>query len=331
MLALFAERGGDPDRPGKKHPLDALLWRAARPGEPAWDTGDLGLPGRPGWHIECTAIALRPPRRRLRRAGRRQRPGLPAPRDERVRGAGADRQLAVRPRTTCTAGMVGLDGEKMSKSRGQPGVRLGAAPATGVDPMAIRLALLAHHYRGDWEWTAADLAAAEARLARWRDARGPADRAGRRRRAGRRPPAPGRRPGRPGARWPPSTAGPRRPSPAAAPTRPPRTWSPAPSTPSSAYTSESVRAVRPRMAGGSAPGEAPAPREVPIRLATQAGSGTAVSGRGAGRSPRRRSFAARHQSSCVAVPGDGLLQAGPDVAVRGAQPVSARSLAESMA
>src|SRR5262249_37041524 len=57
MLELFAERGGDPDRPGKHDPLDALLWRAARPGEPSWDGGSLG-PGRPGWHIECAALAL---------------------------------------------------------------------------------------------------------------------------------------------------------------------------------------------------------------------------------------------------------------------------------
>ena len=59
---MFAERGGDPDRAGKRDPLDPLLWRAHRAGEPSWDGGELG-DGRPGWHIECTAIALRPPRR----------------------------------------------------------------------------------------------------------------------------------------------------------------------------------------------------------------------------------------------------------------------------
>jgi L-cysteine:1D-myo-inositol 2-amino-2-deoxy-alpha-D-glucopyranoside ligase len=57
MLALSAERGGDPQRPGKKDPLDPLLWLAARPGEPSWDS-PLGR-GRPGWHVECTAIAQR--------------------------------------------------------------------------------------------------------------------------------------------------------------------------------------------------------------------------------------------------------------------------------
>ena len=57
MMAVFAERGGDPDRPGKRDELDPLLWRAARAGEPSWPGGDLG-DGRPGWHIECTTIAL---------------------------------------------------------------------------------------------------------------------------------------------------------------------------------------------------------------------------------------------------------------------------------
>jgi L-cysteine:1D-myo-inositol 2-amino-2-deoxy-alpha-D-glucopyranoside ligase len=55
-LATFAERGGDPARPGKKNPLDPLLWRRERPGEPAWDGGPLGS-GRPGWHVECAVIA----------------------------------------------------------------------------------------------------------------------------------------------------------------------------------------------------------------------------------------------------------------------------------
>src|SRR5690349_1557256 len=57
MLALSSTSGGDPGRAAKKHPLDALLWRVERPGEPAWEGGPLGR-GRPGWHIECTVIAL---------------------------------------------------------------------------------------------------------------------------------------------------------------------------------------------------------------------------------------------------------------------------------
>ena len=57
MLHLAAERGGDPDRAGKRDPLDPLLWRGRRAGEPSWPVD--GLPaGRPGWHVECVAIAL---------------------------------------------------------------------------------------------------------------------------------------------------------------------------------------------------------------------------------------------------------------------------------
>jgi L-cysteine:1D-myo-inositol 2-amino-2-deoxy-alpha-D-glucopyranoside ligase len=67
------------------------------------------------------------------------------------------------------AGMVRLNGEKMSKSRGNL-VFVGSLVADGTDPMAIRLAILAHHYRHDWDWTADGLAAAAGRLARWRSA-----------------------------------------------------------------------------------------------------------------------------------------------------------------
>jgi L-cysteine:1D-myo-inositol 2-amino-2-deoxy-alpha-D-glucopyranoside ligase len=169
MLALFAERGGDPDRPGKKHPLDCLLWQAARPGEPSWDTGDPDLPaGRPGWHVECAAIVLR---------------YLGDGFD--VQGGGRDlifphHEMSASEGQVLTGhwpyarhyvhgGLVGLDGEKMSKSKGNL-VFVSALRRDGHDPMAVRLALLGHHYRDDWSWTADDLTAAESRLARWRDA-----------------------------------------------------------------------------------------------------------------------------------------------------------------
>ncbi len=67
------------------------------------------------------------------------------------------------------AGMVSYHGEKMSKSLGNL-VFVSRLLADGVDPMAIRMALLAHHYRSDWEWTDAVLGDAQARLARWRAA-----------------------------------------------------------------------------------------------------------------------------------------------------------------
>ena len=163
---IFGERGGDPDRPGKRHPLDCLLWQAERPGEPSWDT-ELGR-GRPGWHIECAAIALE-----YLGSGIDVQGGgsdLAFPHHE-MGAAEAQVVTGERPfaHTYVHAGMVGLDGEKMSKSRGNL-VFVSKLRAKGHDPMAIRLALLAHHYRSDWEWHAEDLEQAEARLARWKEA-----------------------------------------------------------------------------------------------------------------------------------------------------------------
>ncbi len=166
MLALFGERGGDPDRAGKRHPVDPLLWRAERPGEPSWPSA-LG-PGRPGWHIECTAIALE----HLGMGIDVQGGGSDLAFPHHEMGASHAQVLTGEwpfARNYVHAGMVGLDGEKMSKSRGNL-VFVSALRRAGHDPMAIRLALLAHHYRTDWEWSAADLAVAEARLARWRAA-----------------------------------------------------------------------------------------------------------------------------------------------------------------
>lgn len=166
MREVFGERGGDPDRPGKRHPLDPLLWRAERPDEPAWDGGTLGS-GRPGWHIECAVIA---------------RDGIGLPFD--VQGGGVDLRFPHHEMSTSHArlldaghgarhhvhaGMVGLDGEKMSKSRGNL-VLVSRLREAGEDPMAIRLALLAHHYADDWSWTRNDLVVARQRLERWRAA-----------------------------------------------------------------------------------------------------------------------------------------------------------------
>lgn len=166
MLALSAERGGDPDRPGKRDPLDALLWRAKRPGEPSWDT-DLG-PGRPGWHIECAVIALN----RLGESFDVQGGGsdLIFPHHE-LSAAHAEALSDSFPfaENYVHTGMIGLDGEKMSKSRGNL-VFVSKLRGAGVDPMAVRLALLDGHYRSDREWTGGRLPAAERRLARWRAA-----------------------------------------------------------------------------------------------------------------------------------------------------------------
>jgi L-cysteine:1D-myo-inositol 2-amino-2-deoxy-alpha-D-glucopyranoside ligase len=166
MLAIFAERGGDPERRGKRDPLDCLLWQGERPDDPAWDSS-LGR-GRPGWHVECSAIA---------------RDHLGAGFD--VQGGGSDlvfphhemsasEAQVTEPGTPFArayvhSGMVALDGEKMSKSKGNLEL-VSRLRGNGTDPMAIRLALLAHHYRSDWEWTADDLQRAEGLLAKLREA-----------------------------------------------------------------------------------------------------------------------------------------------------------------
>ncbi len=167
MLAVFADRGGDPDRDGKRDALDPLLWRGARDGEPAWEDQVLGA-GRPGWHIECTAISLA---------------HLGHPFD--IKGGGSDlvfphHEMSAVQANAMTGGdvfarlyvhqaMVGYRGAKMSKSKGNL-VLVSRLRADGVDPMAIRLVLLAQHYRTEWEYTDDLLDGARARLERWREA-----------------------------------------------------------------------------------------------------------------------------------------------------------------
>jgi L-cysteine:1D-myo-inositol 2-amino-2-deoxy-alpha-D-glucopyranoside ligase len=168
MTELFAERGGDPDREGKQDPLDSLLWRHERPGEPAWDSA-LGR-GRPGWHVECSAIALK----YLGMTFDVQGGGtdLIFPHHE-MSASGAQVATGEHPfaRAYVHQAMVGLDGEKMSKSKGNL-VLVSKERLAGADPMAIRLALLTHHYRTDWFWMTTDLTDAQARLDVWRGAIG---------------------------------------------------------------------------------------------------------------------------------------------------------------
>jgi L-cysteine:1D-myo-inositol 2-amino-2-deoxy-alpha-D-glucopyranoside ligase len=166
MTEIYPERGGDPDRLGKKDPLDCIVWRGRREGEPSWESP--WGPGRPGWHIECTAIA----QQHLGGAFDVQGGGsdLVFPHHEMCAGHA---QVAV-PGTPFAqvyshAGMVGYDGEKMSKSRGNL-VFVSALRNSDVDPMAIRLALMRHHYRSDWEWVDDELWTAVDDLDRWRRA-----------------------------------------------------------------------------------------------------------------------------------------------------------------
>ena len=165
MMEIFAERGGDPTRVGKIDPLDCLVWMSQRPNEPGWPS-PFGT-GRPGWHIECTAIAIKYLE--------------PSPSEEAlidIQGGGSDlifphhemcaaqaQILTGKPlaSTYVHAGMIGLDGEKMSKSKGNL-VFVSKLVAAGRDPMAIRWALMKDHYRQDRMWTDELLVAAESEL-----------------------------------------------------------------------------------------------------------------------------------------------------------------------
>ena len=163
MLALSAERGGDPLTPGKRDPLDPVLWRGERAGEPSWPGGGLG-PGRPGWHIECSVIA-------------QDFMDIPLT----VQGGGHDlvfphHEFSAGHTAALTghdhagiyshAGLVAYRGEKMSKSLGNL-VLVSQLTGAGVDPRGIRLGVLAHHYREDWEWTDGVLDEGIERLHSW--------------------------------------------------------------------------------------------------------------------------------------------------------------------
>ena len=165
MEQFFAERGGDPEREGKRDPLDALIWRGHREGEPAWDS-PFG-PGRPGWHVECSAIATN----RLGAHFAIQGGGsdLAFPHHE-FSAAHAEAALEVDRMAShyVHAGMIALDGVKMSKSLGNL-VFVHKLSEQGHDPSAIRLAVFAGHYRTDRDFSDAIMDEAEARLARWRE------------------------------------------------------------------------------------------------------------------------------------------------------------------
>jgi len=171
MEEIFAERGGDPTLPGKIHSLDCLVWMSQREGEPGWPSS-FGV-GRPGWHIECTAIAL-------------EYLHTDAHEDHLIDIQGGGSDLIFPHHEMCRsqariltgkelaanyvhAGMIGLDGEKMSKSKGNL-VLVSTLVASGVDPMAIRYALMSHHYRSDQMWSAEVLERAQSSLVRLRKA-----------------------------------------------------------------------------------------------------------------------------------------------------------------
>lgn len=171
MLEIFSERGGDPDRAGKRDPLDALLWLAQKPGEPHWPSS-VGE-GRPGWHIECCAIALS-----------YLADDASAPTSIDIQGGGSDLIFPHHEMSAAQArilqgrefashyvhsGMIALEGVKMSKSLGNL-VFVSALVASGVDPMAIRWALMENHFATDRSWSDELLAQSQEWLVRLRRA-----------------------------------------------------------------------------------------------------------------------------------------------------------------
>jgi L-cysteine:1D-myo-inositol 2-amino-2-deoxy-alpha-D-glucopyranoside ligase len=171
MLQIFSERGGDPARSGKREPLDALLWLAHREGEPSWPSpmGD----GRPGWHIECCAIALH-----------YLEPEVSSDTSIDIQGGGSDLIFPHHEMSAAQAkilqgrefashyvhsGMIGLDGVKMSKSLGNL-VFVSKLVTSGIDPMAIRWALMESHYSTDRSWSEDLLNEAQTWIERFRRA-----------------------------------------------------------------------------------------------------------------------------------------------------------------
>lgn len=167
-LELFAQRGGDPERVGKRNALDPLLWRAARTGEPYWNGGSLGE-GRPGWHIECSVIAQQGLGNRYTVVGGGSDLLFPHHELSASHARMITHDAQAGPRLAVHAGLVAFEGEKMSKSRGNL-VFVSSLRNSGVEPMVIRLALLSQHYRSEWEWTQEILKDAQARFDLWLDA-----------------------------------------------------------------------------------------------------------------------------------------------------------------
>lgn len=169
MIEFARERGGDVDNPAKRHPLDFVLWQPSAPDEPAWDT--MWGPGRPGWHIECSALALRELGTTIDLHGGGSDLIFPHHECERAQSEAATGEPFVRH--WMHTAMIYMDGQKMSKSLGN--LVFVDRLRQSWDPRAIRLAIIEHHYRTPWEWDDTIMPRNSARLERWvaaRDAAG---------------------------------------------------------------------------------------------------------------------------------------------------------------
>ena len=161
MLRYAAERGGDLDNPDKRNPLDFVLWQPSAPDEPSWDT--IWGPGRPGWHIECSALALRDLGTTIDLHGGGSDLIFPHHECERAQSEAATGKQFVKH--WMHVAMVFMDGTKMSKSLGN--LEFVDRLRKTHDPRAIRLALISNHYRREWEWTSSSMTVSLAKLESW--------------------------------------------------------------------------------------------------------------------------------------------------------------------
>ncbi|MET0902232.1 MAG: cysteine--tRNA ligase [Acidimicrobiales bacterium] len=164
MLEYAAERGGNVDDPHKRDPLDFVLWQPSLDDEPSWES--LWGPGRPGWHIECSALALRELGTTVDLHGGGSDLIFPHHECERAQSEAATGEPFVRH--WMHQAMVRMDGEKMSKSLGN--LVFVSELRKEWDPMAIRLMIIENHYRTSWEWDDTRMPRAAERLERWREA-----------------------------------------------------------------------------------------------------------------------------------------------------------------
>jgi L-cysteine:1D-myo-inositol 2-amino-2-deoxy-alpha-D-glucopyranoside ligase len=162
MLGLAAEHGGRLDDPSKRDPLDFVLWQPSEPGEPQWSS--LWGPGRPGWHVECSALALRELGSRIDLHGGGRDLIFPHHECEVIQAEAATGEPFVRH--WMHSGIVRFDGRKMAKSHRN--LAFVSELRRTWDPMAIRLAILGARYRSTWDWSPELVEVAARRLARWR-------------------------------------------------------------------------------------------------------------------------------------------------------------------
>ena len=161
MLEFAKERGGNIDDPLKRDPLDFILWQPSLEDEPAWES--LWGPGRPGWHIECSALCLRELGTTIDLHGGGADLIFPHHECEAAQSEAATGEPLVRH--WMHQAMVRMDGEKMSKSLGN--LVFVSDLAMQFDPRTIRLGVVSHHYRDSWEWNDHLMGEADERVRAW--------------------------------------------------------------------------------------------------------------------------------------------------------------------